>query len=84
MRPPSITSNGGACTFAPSSFARSATASALSTDTYEFHSGGTPASRCCSGCGAIAATGLPSISCIEYTASSPIGLSSACQPSRPA
>ena len=47
MRPALITSNGGACTFAPSSFARSATASALSTETYEFHTGGTPASRCC-------------------------------------
>ena len=40
-------------------------ASALSTVTYEFHNGGTPASRCACGCGEIAATGWPATIIIE-------------------
>ena len=59
IRPTSMTSNGGACTVAPSWPAFSAAASALSTVTYEFQAGGTPASRCCGGCGATAATSFP-------------------------
>ena len=42
MRPASITSNGGANTFAPSSCARFAASSALATVTYAFQCGGAP------------------------------------------
>jgi hypothetical protein len=65
IRPASMTSNGGACTLAPSSAAFAAASSALSTVTYEFHIGGTPASRCCCCCGEIAATFLPPSRIIE-------------------
>jgi hypothetical protein len=42
MRPASRTSNGSAITVAPSSAARAAASSALSTVTYAFHAGGMP------------------------------------------
>ena len=80
IRPASITSNAGACTVAPSSLARSAAASALSTVTYEFQAGGMPISRCCWGCGEIAATSLPFFRIIEYVMPSPTGRSSASHP----
>ena len=65
IRPASITSKEVRARCSPSSFARSTVASASATDTYEFHVGGAPASRCCSGCGEIAATSFPSTRIIE-------------------
>ena len=65
IRPASMTSNGGAWTLAPSSAALAAVSSASATVTYEFHEGGTPASRCCWGWGEIAPTHLPSMAAIE-------------------
>ncbi len=58
-------SNGGPTTVPPSSLALAAVSSALSTETYEFQVGGAPWSRIISGCGAIAATSLPSMRAIE-------------------
>ena len=81
-RPESPTSPGGASRVAPSSSARAAAASALSTATYEFHVGGAPASRSMGGCGTIEATSFPSRRIIEKWAPSPIGRSSASQPNR--
>jgi hypothetical protein len=65
IRPAVSTSNGGSITFPPSSAARSAAWSALSTVTYEFHTGGTPASARCGCCGEIAAASRPFFSIIE-------------------
>ena len=83
MRPAFMTSNGGACTLAPSSAAFAAVASASATVMYEFHAGGTPASRCCWGWGEIAPTHRPSSAAIEYITPSPAGMSLISHPNRP-
>ena len=77
MRPASITSNGSASTFAPSSRALAVIASASSTVTYDAHAGWR------SVVSNIAAAARPPSRAITYTPPSGIGLSSKSHPSRP-